>query len=125
MPRPALEWICGTLGGLLVVATLATVALQIPGNDDRAPPVLRVQVTGVTATLDGHLARFVLVNPSEATAAAVQVEGRLLQGEQVVETSHVTLDYAPRGSSTRGGLWFSRDPACCTLSIRPLGYQEP
>jgi uncharacterized protein (TIGR02588 family) len=74
---------------------------------------------------DGHLVRFTVTNASQATAAAVEIEGRLMQDGEVLEASHVTLDYAPRGSMTRGGLWFTRDPSCCTLSIRATGYQEP
>jgi uncharacterized protein (TIGR02588 family) len=124
MRKPLLEWICAAIGATLVAATLVTVALQIP-HEDEAPPQLRVRVVDVVAAEEGHLVRFAVTNASQATAAAVEIEGRLSQDGQVVETSHVTLDYAPRGSTARGGLWFTRDPACCTLALRAAGYQEP
>ncbi|MBC9177106.1 TIGR02588 family protein [Pseudoroseomonas ludipueritiae] len=124
MRRPLLEWICAAIGAALVAATLVTVALQIP-REDGAPPLLRVRATDVVAGEEGHLVRFTVTNASQATAAAVDIEGRLSEDGQVVETSRVTLDYAPRGSAARGGLWFTRDPACCSLSLRATGYQEP
>lgn len=124
MRKPLLEWICAAIGATLVVATLVTVALQLPG-EGKAPPLLRVRMVDVVAGEEAHLVRFTVTNTSQATAAAVEIEGRLSQDGQVVEASRVTLDYAPRGSTTRGGLWFTRDPACCTLSLRAAGYQEP
>lgn len=124
MRKPLLEWICAAIGAMLVAATLVTVALQIPG-EDKATPRLRVQAVDVVAAEEGHLVRFAVTNASQATAAAVEIEGRLSQDGQVLESSRVTLDYAPRGSTARGGLWFTRDPACCTLSLRAMGYQEP
>lgn len=124
MRKPALEWICAAAGAALVAATLVTVALQIP-HEQEEWPVLQVRVADVVPGTDGHLVRFSVTNASQATAAAVEIEGRLMQGDAVLEASHVTLDYTPRGSTTRGGLWFTRDPSCCSLSLRATGYQEP
>ena len=60
-----------------------------------------------------------------ATAAAVQIEGELLDGERVIATSQVTLDYVPGNSERRGGLFFREDPEAHGLKVRALGYAEP
>jgi putative integral membrane protein (TIGR02587 family) len=73
----------------------------------------------------GHAVRLVVRNEGTRTAAAVEVEGRLFDGEELLESSRVTLDYVPRGSATRAGLWFARDPNGLRLEVRALGYQEP
>ncbi|MDB5370269.1 MAG: hypothetical protein JWP20_1827 [Roseomonas sp.] len=122
--KPALEWACATVGAVLVAATFAIVAAQIPGDDD-APPALRVEVLDVSPGPAGYLARFAVTNASKATAAAVEIEGQLRDGERTVETSRVRLDYAPRGSTARGGLWFREDPSRLTLTVRTTGYSAP
>ena len=125
MARPALEWACAALGGLLALGTLGTVALQIPGHGDDAPPELRVEVSGQAQSVAGHLIRITVLNTGAATAAGVEVEGRLAEQGRVVETSRIVFDYVPRGSAVRGGLWFQRDPAAHTLTVQPIGYREP
>ena len=125
MAKPILEWICAAAGGLLAAATLAVIALQIPGSDQEAVPDVQVKVSGVAPAASGHLVRIEVSNPGKSTAAGVEVEGRLEQGGEAVETSRVTFDYVPRGSIARGGLWFARDPAGYALTVRAVGYQEP
>ena len=123
--RPILEWACATLGGLLAVATLTVVALQIPGSGEDTVPDLRIEVTSITPAAPGYLVRFVVSNAQRRTAAGVEVEGRLEQGGQVVETSRVTFDYVASGSAARGGVWFTRDPASYALTVRAVGYRDP
>lgn len=125
MPKPILEWVCAATGGLLAAATMAVIAFQIPGSDDRASPDLGVKVAGVAPSTAGHLVRIEVSNAGTRTAASVEIEGRLEEGGRTVETSRVTFDYVPHGSITRGGLWFSRDPAGYALTLRAVGYQEP
>ncbi|MDJ0386771.1 hypothetical protein QMO56_01480 [Roseomonas sp. E05] len=124
MRKPALEWVCATLGGVVVLVTLAVVVAQIPGADS-APPDVHLRVEAVQPSGGGYLVRFEAVNRAQATASAVEVEGRLEEGGRLAEASRVRLDYVPRGSRQRGGLWFTRDPAQFRLSLRVLGYQEP
>lgn len=124
MRKPALEWICAAIGALIVLTTLAVIGLQIPGSGT-APPQIAVRASGAERVAGGYLVRIEAANTGLATAAAVEVEGRLEENGRVLETSRVTLDYVPRHSSTRGGLWFTRDPAAYQLNLRALGYQEP
>ena len=65
------------------------------------------------------------MNLSPATAAAVQIEGELVEGERVLATSQVTLDYVPGNSERRGGLFFRENPQAYDLEIRALGYAKP
>lgn len=125
MPKPILEHICGTVGGLLAAVTLAVIAFQIPGSGDMATPDIGVTVAGITPSASGHLVRIKVSNAGKRTATGVEIEGRLDEGGRTVEASRVTFDYVPRGSAARGGLWFARDPAGYALTIRAIGYREP
>lgn len=126
MPRPALEWICATLGGLLAAGTLAVIASDIPGSGEAVAPRLAVTAAAPEPAGEaGHLLRFTVTNSAAASAAEVEVEGRLERDGQPPEVSRARLDYVPRGSSSRGGLWFRQDPAGGRLTLRVLGYSEP
>ncbi len=125
MPKPTLEWTCAAIGGLLAAATLAVIAFQIPGSDGRAAPNIEAKAAGIAQSASGHLVRIEVSNTGKRTAAGVEIEGRLEEGGRTVETSRMTFDYVLRGSTTRGGLWFTRDPAGYALTIRAIGYREP
>lgn len=49
----------------------------------------------------------------------------LLEGESVLESSSVTLDWLPEGSTRRVVLVFERDPAGLRKRVRFGGYQVP
>ena len=55
----------------------------------------------------------------------MQVEGLLLDGENVLEEAAAEFDYVPAGSVRQGGLFFSRDPTAHELQLRVRGYVEP
>ncbi|WP_159995353.1 TIGR02588 family protein [Roseomonas sp. 18066] len=123
--KPALEWIMAAIGAGLTLATLAVVASDISAS--RGDPVPRLRIAAEAPRPDGQgafLVRFTVTNAAPATAAQVTVEGVLAEGDRVLETSQVTLDYVPRGSSARGGLWFRQDPGG-RLRLRVTGYAEP
>ncbi|MBC8130052.1 MAG: TIGR02588 family protein [Rhizobiaceae bacterium] len=118
------EWICAGLGAIITVATFAVVALDLPGARADIPDI-RVTVKGIEPANEGFVVRIRARNVSDTTAAAFEIEGTLKRGSEIVETSHVTFDYVPRGSEENGGLWFRQDPRNLELLVRPTGYQEP
>ncbi|ONG47662.1 hypothetical protein BKE38_22900 [Pseudoroseomonas deserti] len=112
-------------GATLTLGTLAVVASDISVSQGDPPP--RLAIAAEAPQPDGQgsfLVRFTVTNAAPATAAQVTVEGVLSEGERVLETSRAVLDYVPRGSSARGGLWFRQDPAG-RLTLRATGYAEP
>ena len=78
----------------------------------------------IEAQPQGFLVPFEAVNDGDATAAAVEIVGRLRLGE-LTEESRVTIDYLPAASYGRGGLWFRQDPRQGELVLRAEGYLEP
>jgi uncharacterized protein (TIGR02588 family) len=73
----------------------------------------------------GYLVTVKTSNHGGSTAAAVVIQGELRRGSDVLEQSHVTLDYSPPSSANQVGLYFTRDPRQFDLQVRALGYVEP
>ena len=114
---PLLEWIMGGLGLLLTLAVLAVILREAmaPGG----PPVLEPRLHAVHGGPGAWQAEVEVRNTGPATAAAVEIEGRL--GD---ETASATLDYVPAGGKETATLGFAADPrAGLTLQVR--GWTEP
>ena len=122
---PVLEWISAAIGLVLTVAMLGFIGWQAWKRTGDEPPAIKVHVQHILPAGDGYVVEFVVVNLSPATAAAVQIEGELIEGERVIATSQVTLDYVPGNSERRGGLFFRENPQAYDLEIRALGYAKP
>ena len=124
-PRTStLEWISGAIGLALTLAMLSFIGWQAYQGSE-GPPIIDVQAEQVVTAAGGWVAEIVAANRSPSTAAAVQVQGELRQGEDVVATSQVTFDYVPGHSEQRGGLYFDQDPSRYELRLRALGYAKP
>lgn len=122
---PILEWIAATIGLVLTLGMLGFIGWQVWTSNGEQPPAVEVSVQRVVAAGGGFVAEFLAVNLSPTTAAAVQIEGELKDGERVLATSQVTLDYVPGNSERGGGLFFREDPQAYRLEIRALGYAKP
>ena len=122
---PALEWIAAGIGLVLTLAMLGFIGWQAWKSTGEERPAIKVDVLRIVPSADGWLVEVAAQNLSAATAAAVQIEGELLDGERVIATSQVTLDYVPGNSERRGGLFFREDPEAHGLKVRALGYAEP
>jgi uncharacterized protein (TIGR02588 family) len=119
------EWVVGVVGGLLVLGTIAAMGYEALTREG-APPDFVVTVIGVQRVTGGHLVEFRAENRGGTAAAGVQVEGELSGGgEEEPETSDITIDYVPSGSSREAGLLFTRDPRSGNLQIRVKGYDLP
>jgi uncharacterized protein (TIGR02588 family) len=122
---PVLEWISAAIGLVLTLAMLGFIAWQAGKRTGEEPPAIKVHVQQILSAGDGYVVEFAARNLSPATAAAVQIEGELVEGERVIATSQVTLDYVPGNSERRGGLFFRENPRAYDLEIRALGYAKP
>ena len=84
-----------------------------------------MQVDSVVQTGEMYVVVFSIGNEGDATAAGVQVEGILRDGDAVLERSDVQFDFVPVGATRSGALLFTRDPRGHALRVRPTGYERP
>ena len=122
---PALEWFSAALGLLLTLAILGFIGREAIKGFSVTPPAIEVSVERITPIPAGFVVEVAAKNRSDATAAAVHVEGVLRAGGRSIETSQATISYVPGRSERRAGLFFTRDPRGAELSVRPTGYEEP
>ena len=122
---PALEWISAAIGFALTLGMLIFIGWQAfdPARGD--PPALRVRAERIAPNGEGWLVEVVVENLSPGTAAGVQIEGELKDGERTIAVSQATLDYVPGHSARRAGLVFGQDPHVYGLTVRALGYAKP
>lgn len=117
-PRPpVLEWIMGGLGLLLTLAVLAVIlrGAMAPAG----PPVLEPTLHAVHGGPGAWRAEVEVRNTGRATAAGVEIEGRL--GD---ETAAATLDFVPAGGRQTVTLGFEADPRA-GLRLEARGWSEP
>lgn len=119
-----LEWVIGAASALLVVAMIGFVLYQA-FTATSAHPELHVVAETIEPAGDGFHVIFRAANRGGATAAGVEVEGRIERGGETLETGRVTLDYVPAHSRQKGGLLFSEDPRQGRLVLEAVGYSEP
>jgi uncharacterized protein (TIGR02588 family) len=121
---PWLEWIASGIGLVLALGTFGIITAEML-SATRPVPAVVVDMDGVVETPAGFVALIRARNPSDATAARVEIEGELRQDDAVLETSRIEFDYVPARSERRGGLYFRHDPRQYRLEARALGYSEP
>ena len=122
---PALEWFAAGIGLLLTLAMFGVIGWGALKGNGKQPPAVEVTVEQVSPAASGYVAEVALRYRSPSTASAVEIEGELADGEEVVETSNATVDYVPGEAVRRAGLFFTEDPSRYKLEVRALGYAEP
>lgn len=120
-----MEWVFGAIGFALTLAIVGFVGWQAVSPDREAPPDIEVAVERISPVGAGYVVEVVAHNRASQTAKGVEVEGVLTRGGEESETGSFTFDYLPGGSSARGGLHFSADPAAGELQLRTLGHSRP
>ncbi len=123
--EPLLEWIAAAIGLLLTLGIVAVIGREAISGEAAQPPAIEVRAESLVPIQSGYRVGIAAINRSGATAADVQLEGRLMAGDTLVEASSLTLDYVPGHATRKGGLFFTRDPRRHRLELRALGYQEP
>jgi uncharacterized protein (TIGR02588 family) len=121
---PLLEWIVAAVGLVLVVSTIGFTFYRA-WRETETPPAVTVTVETIVAQDAGYLVTFRALNEGEGTAAAVTVEGVLLQNGEEIELSTASLDFVPSRSERQGGLFFTEDPEQYELQLRATGYADP
>lgn len=122
---PALEWLAAAIGFVLVAATLGYLVYSAI-TQQNSPPKLTVENYAISKTENDYLVEFTLANDGENNAAEITVEGKITDGDKDLETSAVTIDYAPAHSTREGALIFKREPIKDkNFEIRAVGYKKP
>jgi uncharacterized protein (TIGR02588 family) len=119
-----LEWI---VAGISCVALLAVLSYLVIDGLSGRNGIARIVVLPleVAATEGGYVVEFAAANSAGQSIAAVEIEGELRSGDEVVEESSATLDYIPQKSRRKGALIFRRNPEAYDLRLFASGYSEP
>ncbi len=121
---PISEWIVAAVGCVLVAGAIGFMVYEA-ATQENLPPNFIFKINSTTQSANGYLVKFELENTGDETAGDVAVEGTLSRGEENIEQSSVTLDYAPSHSKREGGLFFTKNPNEFELKIRVTGYEKP
>lgn len=119
-----IEWLTGLVSALLVAGMLGWIGWEA-FTREATPPDLSVTVLTTEKTGAGQRVTFNIANSGTTTAAAVTVIGRLMEGEKIVEESHVVFDYVAAESKSTGAILFAGEPAGRRVDIRAAGYTGP
>ena len=121
---PLWMWGIGLLGLLLIFGSIGFMLYEAAAGDS-SPPNVTVQVENIISTQNGFLVEFRAVNEGGRTAEGLTVEGKLRNGNEIVEASETTIEYVPSHSERTGGLFFTLDPRQYELELRAKGYETP
>lgn len=122
---PLLEWVAAGVGLVFLIFLLGAIGHDAVQGGARVPPDILLKTKAASRTGNGYVVTFEAFNRGGGTAAALEIEGRLMDGDQTIETSTATIDYVGGHGSAEGGLFFVNDPANLTVKMRPLGFQAP
>lgn len=122
---PLIEWIFGGIGLALTLAMIGFIGWQAVSHSSEEPPRIELRIEDVSRSGSGYVAEIVARNHSRSTAKGVEVEAVLSPGSAESETSTLTFDYIPGGSTVRGALHFSKNPTAGALQLRTLGHTDP
>lgn len=119
-----LEWVAGSVGLGVTLTILGYLGSQALTQRGPAAAIIVVDVERISDVGPAHVVEIVAHNRAPSAVAAVEVEGTLTSAEGT-ETSAVTFDYIPGGSSAHGGLHFSSNPRGGSLELRSVGHVRP
>lgn len=120
-----LEVVASALGLVLALGVLGFIGWEAYHEGGSTPPAIAVHTLRILPSGNGYVVEVEARNDSEATAAAVQIEGDLKRAGQSVEKSTATISYVPGKSEREAGLFFTEDPRKGRLEVRAAGYEKP
>ncbi|MFN2387827.1 MAG: hypothetical protein ABR576_16350 [Thermoanaerobaculia bacterium] len=119
-----LEWSVFAASVAIVLACVAALAISAVRSGEE-PPDITVEVGAATRGAAGYRVPVRVRNHGDETAEGVTVEVGLISGGEEIERGEFTVAFLPRKSRREGWVVFQRDPACCTLRARALGFEKP
>ena len=119
-----LEWLVFAVSAAIVLGCVAALTISAL-RSGKEPPDVSVQVGTPSRGTSGYRVPVRVRNDGDETAEGVTIEVALIEGGVEVDRGEFTLAFLPRKSRREGWVVFQRDPACCTLRARPLGFEKP
>jgi uncharacterized protein (TIGR02588 family) len=118
------EWLAAGVGAALFAAMIGYM-IVVGLKETEGVPSVRISAETPVRQGDTFLVSFDARNEGNQTASGLVVRATLSQGETEIETSEVTIDYLPTGSTRSGGFFFRHDPQAYSLKLAPAGYVDP
>lgn len=119
-----LEWAVFAVSAILVLGLIA-ILLEANLDRTRGPADLRVELGEPQRQGSSYLVPVDVRNEGGATAEDVKVEVALRSGDAEVERAELVLKFVPAQSNREGSVIFTRDPRCCEMTARPVGFESP
>lgn len=124
MKKNVLEWIVFVVSAILI-AVMVIVLVASAVRSGKEPPVLEIETGAAVRVADAFRVPVHVRNRGDETAEEVRVEVSLMNGDQALEESELTVMFVPRKSSREGWVTFRRDPGCCRVVARAVGFNRP
>ena len=120
------EWTVFAVGLLLLLAVSGYLLYEAVTIAHK-PAALSISLGAPVAAGDPHhfTVPITIRNDGGQTAAEVDIEVLLLEGEKQVERRELTFDFVPHMSSRSGALTFDSAPSPEQLRAQVLTYVEP
>ena len=122
--KNALEWSVFAVSLALIIAAVAVLLLHASRDAD-SPPQFVIRIGETTREGAGYRVPVMIQNRGDETAAEVKVEVALRDGKEINERADFTLAFLPRHATREGAVVFARDPRCCEIVARAVGYEKP
>ncbi len=122
--KNALEWLVFAVSLVLVFGTLGYLIFSA-ATYKKSPPVLLITLGKVQPAAAQFRVPITISNDGGQTAAGVQIEVTLNEGQPDEEKANFTSTYLPRHSQRDGAVLFKSDPRKGQLQARVLGYENP
>ena len=119
-----LEWAVFVVSAILVLGLLA-VLVRAAFDRTSGPADLRVELGTPQRQGSSFRVPVSVRNEGGTTAEEAKVEVVLRSGETEVESAELLLGFVPAGSDRKGSVIFTRDPSCCEMTARPVGFESP
>ena len=119
-----LEWTVFAAALVIVAGCVAALVAMMLRTSDR-PPELVVTVGRAERVSSGFRIPLQVRNEGDETAEEVLVAVTLESGGEEMERAEVTIAFVPRRSERHGYVVFGRDPQCCEVAARAVGFETP
>ncbi|HYI12147.1 MAG TPA: hypothetical protein VEK57_24045 [Thermoanaerobaculia bacterium] len=119
-----LEWTVFAAALAIVAGCVAMLVSMMLRTGD-APPELVVTVGRAERVSSGYRVPVQVRNDGDETAEQVRVDVTLESAGEEQERAELTLAFIPRRSQRHGFVVFGRDPQCCEITARAVGFETP
>lgn len=122
-PPDLLERVVSWISAALVLALAGFFVWE--SLQQKSPPGIAVQAETPWQREGTYYLPVDVQNTGDLSVQNLRIQGRLMDGRQVVETTEAKVSWLPAHSTRRVVLAFERDVRTYDLQVRPEGYEQP